>query len=423
MSRENQNLDQVPMTLEGLWSAYLALRSDFESHIHDGTNSRQLETIIANALVVRSAQIGGYKLFEAVVGPSQADYKTVAAALNAGETRIFVRNGTYTAEPKWQITNANTVILGESMTGVSITFAQDGVNSRSIYINATRASIQNMKLTSYAAGQQTLVEFGASGTYPVFKDLVTVNARGKIFDGAACSVLNGFFDNIYTDFTSISDSSLCKTFYTVNSSLILNCVTDMNFANSDCNPVDTCGLSIFIGCKFKMDTSRAAEFTINSSSTSQFSSCYFYAYQVKPNALFDNCYFENNGNAPGGFFISMTVAATRANNCQFKCTNSDNLLTITAANVQMNGNYFDGGKAMVFEPSGASILAIQFCNNNWTSSYTVAALNLRLGSVGHVTDNANVAYNTIRNNSGSFTPTITNNSANCNVTGNQLING
>ncbi len=424
MARESINLYEVDVSdPASLKNFLLALRADFDAHNHDGVNSRAFQTLIAETLVGRTAIIGGYRLFEATVGPDSADYDSVAAALLAGKKRIFVRNGTYTGEPTWNITNSDTIIAGESLGGVSITFAQDVTNSRSIYVNATRSTFQNLNLISYEAATQTLFNFGASGSYPLIQNCRLRNKRGKFFDGSSLTALRGTFDNLYLDCTATLDATNMIGFYNVSNSVVMNTIIDMNFNSSAFNPVDTCSNTFFLGCKFLMDTSQAAEYNINGSSTCFFEACYFYAYQIKANAVFNNCFFENNGNSPAGHMVQITVAAMQFSNNRIKAAIGDNIFTITAANVQANNNFFDGGKSMVFEPSGASILGIMFMNNQWVSAYTTAAIDLRLGSVGHVTDNANVSYNVIRNNSNSFTPTITNNSANCNVTGNQLIKG
>lgn len=424
MARENIDLYNIGDSPEDLQEAILTLRQDFDSHNHDGINSKSFQTLITETIIGRSAIIGGYRLFDAIVGQNSADYKTIADALAAGKTRIFIRNGTYSNEPKWAINNANTTIIGESLGGVIINFAQDTVNARSIYVNATRFGCSNLKLTSYETGQQTLFEFSASGSYPTIKECILRNRQGKFFDGNAIqSNLFGTFQNLYFDCLGTSNATLMIIFYYINDSKVINCKTDMNFSNSGFTPVNSCSNTEFIGCNFEMDASRAVEYTISSSSTCFFSDCYFYAYQIAANSNFFNCFFENNGNSPASYFISIMNAGLQFNNNRIKSANGDNIFTITAANIQANNNYFDGGKSMVFEPSVTAILGIQFCNNTWVSGYTVATIDLRLGSVGHTTDNANIAYNIIRNNSNSFTPTITNNSAGCNVTGNQLIKG
>lgn len=423
MARENLDLYNIGTEPEELQAAIVTLRQDFDAHTHDGINSKSFQTLLAETIVGRTAIIGGYRLFNAIVGPDSADFKSVAAALNAGKTRIFVRNGTYTSEPMWNVTNANTIVVGESLGGVSITFAQDLVTSRSIYVNATRATFENLNLISYEAATQTLFQFGSSGSYPTVKSCILRNKRGRFLDGTSLGNLYGTFQDLYLDCTATLDATLMKGFYVISNSVIINCIVDMNFASSAFNVVDTCVNSFFFGCAFKMNTAQAAEFVIASSSTCFFTGCYFYQYQLTADANFNGCFFENNGNSPANYMIKITTASMRFNNNRVKAAAGDNMLTVIAANVQINSNWFDGGKKILIEPSIAQVLGNMFCNNEWVSSYATAAMDIQVGSVGHVSDNSNFAYNVIRNNSNSFTPTITDNSVGNNVTGNQLIKG
>lgn len=424
MARENLNLYELDVTdPASLQNFVLNLRAEFDAHDHDGVNSRAFQTLIAETLVGRTAIIGGYRLFEATVGPDSADFKSVAAALAAGKRRIFVRNGTYTNEPEWNITSNNVIIQGETLGGVSITFGSSS-NSRGIYINASRCTLENLQLTAYSPTQHDLIVFGTSAIYPVLRNLICSAIYGKIFNNSNSStLLYGLFDTIQISLAAITDATYAKGFYQLANCLIVNCVFLMSFNTSGYNVVESCMNSTFVGCTFRMDDAQANEFTIYNSSTCVFQGCSFRVYQIKCDGYFNGCIIASNGQTPSGHLVQITAAAVQFNNNQISGANSINIFLISAANVQANNNFFSGGKDMVFEPSGSQVLGIQFCNNQWVSSYTTAAIDLRLGSVGHTTDNANIAYNIIRNNSNSFTPTITNNSANCNVTGNQLIKG
>lgn len=423
MAREGMDLYNITADPEVLKMAMIDLRAQFDAHNHDGTNSKAFQTLIAETLVGRTAIIGGYRLFEATVGPDSADFDTVAAALKAGKKRIFVRNGTYNSEPEWNITSANTVITGESLGGVIVNFGLSG-NSRGIYVNATRAIFENLQLTAYSSTSHHLFVFGASGSFPTLRSLVCAAVYGRIFDGGAITSLHGIFDTIQIVMNTMTDNSVTKGFYTIRDSVILNCVFQMNFAGSGYFPVDTCSRSHFMGCVFTMDDSQANEFTINSSSDCFFSQCYFRVSEIECNSNFDACFIESNTQTGSAFLVQITTAFVQFNNNRIAGANSIPMFTISAANVQANNNLFDGGKSMVIENTSLStIKGNMFCNNQWVSSYTVAAMEFRLGSIGHVADYTNLAYNVFRNNSGSFTPIVTNNSANCNVTGNQLING
>lgn len=129
---------------------------------NSGTNAEFYVTA-AGDLVANSATIAGYKLFEAVVADDgTGDYPTVSAALAAGKTRIFVRNGTYINESRWNLSTDKTVITGESKNGVSITFASNnGSNPGSekcIYITKG-VSLSSMNLISYDFSSTTVKMF------------------------------------------------------------------------------------------------------------------------------------------------------------------------------------------------------------------------------------------------------------------------
>lgn len=66
-------------------------------------------------------------IYEAVVDAAGAgDYTTVGAALTAGATSIYVRNGSYAEGVQNLTVSADTSIIGESMAGVVITFTAGG---------------------------------------------------------------------------------------------------------------------------------------------------------------------------------------------------------------------------------------------------------------------------------------------------------
>lgn len=89
------------------------------------------------------AAAGGKTLFECVVAPSGGDYTTLGAAIAAGKTRIFVRNGTYAESGEYTIP-ANCVIIGESKYGAIIDVS--GTTNHRILIadTATKVSLKNL---------------------------------------------------------------------------------------------------------------------------------------------------------------------------------------------------------------------------------------------------------------------------------------
>ena len=425
MAREGITLAGVDLTNpENVAAELVKLREDFDAHTHDGVNSRAFQTLFAETLVGRAAIIGGYKLFDAMVGPTSSDYKTVAAALNAGKTRIFVRNGTYTSEPKWEVTNANTILVGESYGGVDISFAADVANSRNIYVNATNSFFQNLKLTAYSTSAHDLFNFGASGSKPIIRNCILKNTRGKVFNGVSIADLYATIGDIYIDFTATDDATTMLAFNRIRNSNIFNVFVDADIA-SDVLLLDTCGESRFSSCFFKTGSTRAVEFSVASSPTAFFINCHFIVYQIQLQANFKDCYIETNGQDPASAMLRFTTAGTEFKSNYVSCDDDHKVLQCTAANVQMVGNYFSGGYDMIFYNSGvASIKGIMFTNNEWVSAFTTSAMTMLLSVSGKAADYGIWEHNVVRNSTGSFTPVITDNFGTGNLKlNNQLISG
>lgn len=109
-----------------------------------GTNGQVLRTNGVGANPSWGTSSAGQTLYEAVVAASNADYTTIGAAVAAGKTRIFVRNGTY-SESAIALA-ANTHITGESMDGVII---QMGTGSMTL---AANCHIDNVAFTTWGTG-------------------------------------------------------------------------------------------------------------------------------------------------------------------------------------------------------------------------------------------------------------------------------
>lgn len=82
--------------------------------------------------------------FDCTVAGTGWDYTTIWAALAAGKSNIFVKNGTYT-ETYWDCTAKNAIITGQSMLWVVVTFSQDVANTSNCYINADNGTGFNIK--------------------------------------------------------------------------------------------------------------------------------------------------------------------------------------------------------------------------------------------------------------------------------------
>lgn len=115
------------------------------------TGSPKITISHDGVLTAQGAVIAGYKLFECIVaGDGDGDYLTVSAALLDGKKRIFVRSGTYTNEPVWELsTGVN--ITGENKKDTIIQFAVDTTTrNASIYsYNDSDIQISNLTLINY----------------------------------------------------------------------------------------------------------------------------------------------------------------------------------------------------------------------------------------------------------------------------------
>lgn len=97
-------------------------------------------------------QKSNLKLYDAIVSTDgTGDYTTIQAAVTAGETQIFVRDGAYTVDADVNLTSP-TSIIGESQAGVVITFT-----SSSYEIKAGPASV-----SSYSTGTISMSAGGDS---------------------------------------------------------------------------------------------------------------------------------------------------------------------------------------------------------------------------------------------------------------------
>lgn len=402
---------------------FARLREEFDYHNHDGVNSRNLANIIAESITTRVAIIGGLRLFQATVGPTQADYKTVAEALNAGKTRIFVRNGTYANEPRWVISNANTVIQGESESGVIITFGADAVNAQNVRISTSNFICENMTLTAYEATAHTLFFFTSTGLYPIIQRLILRNKRGPCFEGDVPGGQHvkayGVFRDIYINMKTTLDTSLQRGFIHLDECVADNIFFDQTGSSQAGNIIsESCINILFTACRVRADFATNLPSILTSEQT-KFVGCYFYCTSMIAEATFVGCFFENNGSDPAtyavsGYFIDLDTINTSIISSSFKLTNSFQFLNIAAAGVIFSNNYISGGKKIIVN-AGAAFHGVVIAHNIWRSDYTTAAINLTLGAnSNHVNLLGNVFHGATN------TPTITDSGTNNNSVSNQL---
>lgn len=411
------------MRKQDLGAQVSQLLSDFAAHNHDGSNSRQLPNIVSNSIQAKAAVIGGYRLFEAVVGPSQADFTSVAAALQAGKTRIFVRNGTYTGESRWLIQTANTVIIGESESGVNITFAADAVNAQNIRVSTPYFICDNMTLTAYETTTHSLFFFTSTGLYPVCTRLSLRNERGPCFEGDVPGGLHvkvfGIFRDIYINQQVALDVSISAGFLHIDDSVADNIYFDQTGSGTAANILcSACSNLIFTNCRQRATAAANLPSVLNSG-PSQFVNCTFYCTGMICEAQFSACYFENNaidpnGNTVSGYFIDMDLIETSIIGCRFKLDKTYQFLKITSSDVIFSNNYIDGGKKILLT-AGTVFYGVVITNNIWRTQYTVAAVDLNIGANSSY---ANVLGNILHGKTN--TPTITDGGTASNVVSNQL---
>ena len=449
--RENTTLSpiDVPEDVPGIRGWLKSFREDFESHNHDGINSKRFLTLLAETISARTyavrktsftstlaglwmgivgstmkfvlgdannyikwdgtnltikAALSNLQIYQAVVDASgNGDYLTVAAALAASKTRIFVRNGTYNNEPQWSIGTANTIIEGESYGGVAIDFATGDPN---VALSAANISFNNLKLVAYHTSSQTLIKFNSGAVRPIFTNCIFINQNGKVFDGSgAGTALFGTFQNIYIDSTTIDNQTNYRTFYSMENCVFFNCIVDFGSIGGVITTVDTCSKCNFYTCSFLK--TGASDIVIATSATSTFVSCKFEISGLTGTANFDTCYFHNNtGGAISTFFITLSTIQTRLNNCTVDIGGATGQpLYLNAANIQCNNNYIIGGLQIYLQHASLTLNAISFCNNTWLTTYTAAAADITIAAS---VNNSLVVGNIVRAAGSGHTPTVTN---------------
>ena len=125
---------------------------------------------------------GGQITFDAVVAAADADYTTVGAAIAAGKTSIFVRDGVY-AESTITMTTDNVTIVGESREGTVLRIGA-GLDGFQVYANGS--SITNLTIdgeTNDAAAAYVVGDGSTAGT-PV----ITKGCRNRLTN---CTVKGG----------------------------------------------------------------------------------------------------------------------------------------------------------------------------------------------------------------------------------------
>lgn len=147
--REGIDLYNLPEDLTGLRAAVIRLREDFDSHIHDGSNSKQFETLHVQSLVANSSVLATRSL--AVTKKNYSDNTAgFWTGLDGGTAKLFVGNATNYM--KW--TGSALQIAGE-ITATSGTIGGFTIGASTISANSGAISLNSSTSTITATNIQT----------------------------------------------------------------------------------------------------------------------------------------------------------------------------------------------------------------------------------------------------------------------------
>lgn len=125
--------EQAPMTLEELQTAFEALKSDYEWHIHDGSTSQQFQTIIAETMSARTGKfnnlnIGNTIISVPLVATAGDIQKAIERVTEAGGGVVQLAAGTYNLDASI-IMRTGVTLKGQ---GMDITYIDFGNSAYSI---------------------------------------------------------------------------------------------------------------------------------------------------------------------------------------------------------------------------------------------------------------------------------------------------
>jgi hypothetical protein len=197
---------------------------------------------------------GGQTLYECVVATSGGDYTTLGAAIAAGKTRIFIRNGTY-SESGNPIIPSNCVIHGQSRNGVIIDV--DGTTYDQLRIvggAATKIELRNFTIRrttgSYAIAQpyatgDYLTEFIADNIFfngggfrcgyvgnNSTKNLSFTNCVFRNISSSACVYVRSAESLTVDGYFTFQN---CKTLDAMNPQGVINILIKLKYVNIDNN--------------------------------------------------------------------------------------------------------------------------------------------------------------------------------------------
>lgn len=167
-----------------------ATGADTLTRLPKGTALQQLR-INAGATAPEWATAGGGQtLYESIVATSGGDYTTLGAAVTAGKTRIFVRNGTYTEVGNITLA-AGTVLRGESRQAI----IDLGGSYTITMTSGSRSSVSNIGIKGAGSSGGLAMNGAGQVISDVYFENVTSQTGSFIIFGGTSGVSSGLISN------------------------------------------------------------------------------------------------------------------------------------------------------------------------------------------------------------------------------------
>lgn len=198
--------------------------------------------------------------FDAVVSASGGDYATVGAALAAGKTNIFVKEGSY-QEGQWTVTSDGITITGQRRGAVTVNFSDP---KKAIQIKSNNACFENLVLrgandTDYLiycdSGKKNIVvvncDFESIDLEFVYGNNSSIRLYGCRLDGtggATNGLMGGFYKNSVVEGCELitdPDSNLLQHIWHSISGTISGCTIEGNSLSAST-------VGVVIGCRFSV---------------------------------------------------------------------------------------------------------------------------------------------------------------------------
>lgn len=182
-----------------------------------GTGLQQLRTNAGATAPEWFTSSGGQTLYESIVATSGGDYTTLGAAVTAGKTRIFVRNGTYTEAGDITLASGS-VVRGESRQAI----IDLGGSYSIIMTSGSRSSVSNIGVKG--AGSSGGIKMNGAGqtVSDVYFDNGTSQTGSFITLGSGAGVSNALISNCIFNKSAGTGTICIESVGSGASSLIIN---------------------------------------------------------------------------------------------------------------------------------------------------------------------------------------------------------